>query len=59
MTPLEIAQGAKQAFEASQLVDHAQRVEALEAIRQSLVKNKDAILAANRRDIEVGYDLDE
>lgn len=53
MTPVEIAQSAKRAFEESQLVTHEERVKALEEIRGSLAKHKDAILAANRKDIEV------
>ncbi|KAF8306780.1 gamma-glutamyl phosphate reductase, partial [Clavulina sp. PMI_390] len=52
MTPLDIAKNAKRAFEASQLVSHDERVTALEQIKTSLAQNKDAILAANRRDIE-------
>lgn len=53
MTPTEIAQKAKKAFEASQLVSHEDRVKALGDIRQSLIRHRDSILAANRRDIEV------
>lgn len=53
MTPIEIAHRAKLAFEASQLVDHSERVDALEKIKQSLASNKEAILAANQRDVEV------
>lgn len=53
MTPIEIAQRAKLAFEASQLIDHSERIDALEKIRKSLAINEDAILAANKRDVEV------
>ena len=52
MTPSEIAQNAKKAFEASQLVGHEERVTALGEIRNSLIRHKDSILSANRRDIE-------
>lgn len=53
MTPQEIARSAKAAFEASQLVNHSERIQALESIRVRLAKNKYAILAANRKDVEV------
>lgn len=53
MTPAAIAQNAKKAFEASQLVSHEQRVKVLGEIRQSLMRHKDFILSANHRDVEV------
>lgn len=53
MNPVEIAQSAKRAFEESQLVTHDERISALQAIKDSLAKHKDTILAANKKDIEV------
>lgn len=57
MNPVEIAQSAKRAFEQSQLVTHEERINALQAIKDSLAKHKDTILAANQRDIEVSLHL--
>jgi len=48
-----IAQTAKSAFEASQLVSAAERVHALHEIRKSLETNRDAILKANSEDMAV------
>ena len=48
-----IAKAAKSAFEASQLIPSSERVKALEEIRKELEAAKDAILAANRLDLEV------
>lgn len=53
-TAEEIARASKAAFESSQLVDHADRVEALHRIKDALLQEKDAILTANKRDLEVG-----
>lgn len=49
----EIAKTAKAAFEASQLLPTAVRVDALAKIRQQLEANKAEILAANKQDMEV------
>ena len=49
----EIAKAAKAAFEASQLIDSTERVKALREIRKELEADKNAILAANRADMEV------
>ncbi|KAH9967531.1 gamma-glutamyl phosphate reductase [Russula dissimulans] len=46
-----IAQTAKSAFEASQLVSAAERVHALHQIRKALETNRDAILKANTEDM--------
>lgn len=53
----EIAQKAKKAFETSQLVSHEERVNALGKIHESLIRHKDSILSANRRDVEVHRDV--
>lgn len=49
-----IAQSARQAFEASQLVDVSERNIALQAIRKVLEQRREDVLAANKRDMEVG-----
>ena len=41
------------AFEASQLVASSERIRALNAIKDELIANKEAILAANRQDFKV------
>lgn len=48
-----IAKASKAAFEASQLIPPAERIKALQEIRNELESAKDAILAANRTDLEV------
>ena len=48
-----IAKAAKAAFEASQLIPPSERVQALSEIRKELEVAKDAILAANKLDLEV------
>lgn len=48
-----IAQAAKAAFEASQLVPSSERVKALYEIRRELEAAKDDILEANRKDLQV------
>jgi glutamate-5-semialdehyde dehydrogenase len=48
-----IAQAAKAAFEASQLVPSSERVKALQEIRKELEVAKAEILDANRRDLQV------
>jgi acyl-CoA reductase-like NAD-dependent aldehyde dehydrogenase len=48
-----IAQAAKTAFEASQLLPSSVRETALRIIADQLEKNKDAILQANREDMKV------
>ena len=55
LDPVEIAKSAKKAFEASQIVEHDERVRALVAIRESLGKCKEDIMSANRRDMEVSF----
>jgi gamma-glutamyl phosphate reductase len=50
-----IAQTAKAAFEASQLVIPAERTRALHEIRKELEANKDAILNANSEDMAVRF----
>jgi glutamate-5-semialdehyde dehydrogenase len=50
-----IAQTAKQAFEASQLVDASERTKALLILKEELDKLKQDILEANRRDLEVRW----
>ncbi|KAI8985715.1 gamma-glutamyl phosphate reductase [Trametes punicea] len=47
-----IARAAKTAFEASQLVPPSERIKALQEIRKELEAARDAILAANRADLE-------
>ncbi|KAI0730946.1 gamma-glutamyl phosphate reductase [Earliella scabrosa] len=47
-----IARAAKAAFEASQLIPSSERINALQEIRKELEAAKDAILAANRLDLE-------
>lgn len=51
--PVEIAKAAKAAFEASQLIDSSERVQALHLIKGELEELKDEILAANKEDLEV------
>ncbi|KAJ6620663.1 glutamate-5-semialdehyde dehydrogenase [Mycena sp. CBHHK59/15] len=48
----EIAKVAKAAFEDSQLIESAERVNALHEIRKALAANKTEILAANREDLK-------
>ena len=48
-----VAKAAKAAFEASQLIPATERIKALHEIRKELEAAKDAILAANRLDLEV------
>ncbi|KAJ7117471.1 gamma-glutamyl phosphate reductase [Mycena epipterygia] len=48
----EIAKAAKTAFEDSQLIPSAERVNALHHIRKALESNKTEILAANREDLK-------
>lgn len=50
-----IAQAARRAFEASQLVDVSERNVALNAIRQVLEQHKDEVLAANKKDMDVSH----
>jgi glutamate-5-semialdehyde dehydrogenase len=49
----EIAKAAKAAFEASQLIPSEERVAALHAIKRELEAKKNAILDANREDLQV------
>lgn len=49
----EIARLAKLAFHASQAIDVSERANALHAIRDELEAQKDAILDANKLDMEV------
>lgn len=48
-----IARAAKEAFQASQLLGADERTKALGAMRAALEARKDAILEANREDVEV------
>lgn len=48
-----IAQTAKAAFEASQLISAPERTRALHEIRKELEANKDSILSANGEDMAV------
>ena len=48
-----IAEAAKRAFEAPQLIPSSERIKALREIRKELEAAKDAILAANKIDLEV------
>jgi glutamate-5-semialdehyde dehydrogenase len=48
-----IAQTAKAAFEASQLISATERTRALHEIRKELEANKDSILRANGEDMAV------
>jgi hypothetical protein len=49
----KIAIDARRAFEASQLVDVAERNIALDAIRAKLEESRDAVLEANKKDMDV------
>ncbi len=49
----QIARAARAAFDASQLIDAAERDAALQAIKMELELSKDEILAANAKDMEV------
>ena len=53
-----IARAAKHAFEASQLLQPSERVNALHAIIRELTANKSQILEANRIDMEVIFHID-
>ncbi|GAA6022083.1 hypothetical protein JCM11491_004746 [Sporobolomyces phaffii] len=48
----QVARTAKESFDASQLLDSAERHKALIALKQALTTHKDEILTANRLDIE-------
>jgi len=48
-----IAKSAREAFEASQLVDVSERNVALQAIRKVLLEKRDDVLAANKKDMDV------
>lgn len=48
-----IAQTAKAAFEASQLISSTERTRALHEIRNELAANKESILRANGEDMAV------
>lgn len=50
-----IAQAAKAAFEASQLIPPSERVKALHEIKKELENSKADILEANRKDLEVRH----
>lgn len=49
----QVARTAKESFDASQLLDSAERHKALIALKQALTDSKDEILQANKLDIEV------
>jgi hypothetical protein len=51
----EVARSAKSAFDAAQLLEdgHAERVRALELVREALQANKQLILDANAKDMDV------
>jgi glutamate-5-semialdehyde dehydrogenase len=55
ITAEEIAKAAKAAFEESQLLPAAVRINALAKIKQQLEANKAEILAANKQDMEVQH----
>ncbi|GAA5856775.1 hypothetical protein JCM5353_003000, partial [Sporobolomyces roseus] len=48
----QVARTAKESFDASQLLDSAERHKALIALKQALTDSKDEILQANKLDIE-------
>jgi glutamate-5-semialdehyde dehydrogenase len=50
----KIAIDARRAFEASQLVDVSERNIALDAIRAKLEQSREAVLQANKKDMDVG-----
>lgn len=52
-----IAKAARSAFEASQLVDPSERNIALRAIRKVLEENKEDVLQANAKDMELAQEL--
>lgn len=52
-SPTEIAKAAKSAFEASQLVDSSERVNALKIIKDELEALRNKIQEANKADMEV------
>ncbi|KAM0751337.1 gamma-glutamyl phosphate reductase [Meredithblackwellia eburnea MCA 4105] len=52
MSAEDVAKTAKQAFDASQLLDSSERHNALVALRKALTESKDEILAANALDIK-------
>ena len=52
-TAAEVAFAAKKVFEASGLITSEERSTALLAVRAELERHKDAILEANRKDMEV------
>ena len=52
-TTLDIAKAAKAAFEASQLVNASERIQALHLIRSELESLKAEIHAANELDLDV------
>ncbi|QRV74183.1 aldehyde dehydrogenase family protein [Ceratobasidium sp. AG-Ba] len=58
-TAESIARASKKAFEASQLVGSEERVAALHAIREALQTNKNAILEANKQDMQAAQTLVE
>lgn len=49
----KIAVDARRAFEASQLVNVSERNIALDAIRAKLEESRDAVLEANKKDMDV------
>ncbi|GAA5849059.1 hypothetical protein JCM8547_006429 [Rhodosporidiobolus lusitaniae] len=51
-TAEDTARAAKEAFDASQLLDSSERHRALLALKDALTQHKDEILEANKRDIE-------
>ncbi len=53
MSAVEIAKAAKESFDASQLLDASERHTALVALQEALTTHKQAILDANKQDIEV------
>lgn len=53
----QIAQSARKAFQASQLVDPSERNVALEAIHRALSENQEAIIQANKKDMEAAEPL--
>lgn len=53
----QVARTAKESFDASQLLDSAERHKALIALKQALTDHKDEILKANQLDIAVSNSL--
>lgn len=53
MSAVAIARAAKSAFDKSQLISASERIDALSEIKNQLESKKDAVLAANAKDLRV------